>query len=253
MIGAISACDPFARKLRATSNFEMIDEVYKMKRLTMLASALALFAGAAHALPIVHNSDFIADGTRSHFNGFETIPNDGTFFTGGAGPYIEDTIAVEQISGDGGNDIWVSSSFWAGFQAARGWYPNGGDSGYTQLSLAGGIDFVDVGFNFGSGGSAQQILFELLDNGSVILAGAAALTNGVNYLGFSGGGFDTIRMRDTFSGAGGAVTDDSLQALAIDNIETQGRSAPVPEPSALALLALGLLGAGAFRRKQASV
>jgi len=75
------------------------------------AALLALVAiSEAQAVPILHTSDFIADANRSHFNDFESIPNDGTFFTGASGPYNGDGISVTQMNGDSGNDIWVTYS-----------------------------------------------------------------------------------------------------------------------------------------------
>lgn len=226
----------------------------KLPGLGALAVAALAIAAPAQASIIVHTTDFINNGSRSHFNGFENIPNDGVSFTGGSGPYTEDTIQVTQANGDPGNDIWVTSSFWVGFEGAFGWYPNGGDNGYTTISLAGGGLFDSVGFNYGSGFFVpSNILYELLLNNVVVLSGSLPLTacsdceSGLNYLGFSGGGFDTVRLRDT-GGGPGTVTDGTFQALAIDSIETLNE---VPEPSTLALLALGLLslfGMGLWRR-----
>jgi hypothetical protein len=120
--------------------------------------------------------------------------------------------------------------------------------------LSGGSAFQNVGFHYGTGGVAATILYELLDDGAVVLSGSAPLTGGANYLGFSGGGFDTIRLRDTQAGAGGSVTDGSYQGLAVDNIEIQGANV-APEPSSLALLGLGAAGlldyAGKRRKKAA--
>ena len=73
---------------------------------------------------------------------------------------------------------------------------------------------------------------------------------GPDYLGFSGGGFDTIRVRSA-TRHGGTVTDAGHNALAIDNIETQ--SAAVPEPSTLVVfssLSLTGIAAAAFRRRK---
>jgi hypothetical protein len=226
---------------------------------SQVAFACAVFfivAGErSQAAIITHFSDFIADGSRSHFNGFEAIPNNGSVYTGGNGPYTEDLISVAQINGDAPNDIYVGSGFWPGSQG-RIWYPNGGDQGYTTISLAGGGDFDSVGFNYGTGwnGFSVTLLFELLDNGGVVMSGSAALsTSSANYLGFSGGGFDAIRLRDSISG-GGMVTDGAIQALSIDGIETLDVSA-VPEPSSIVLIGIGSIvtGLGAIRRRRQAV
>ena len=128
---------------------------------SMLLIGSVVFGGTARAAIVVHTTDFIADANRSHFNGFESIPNDGLFFTGGSGPYTEDTIQVQQINPR--LAIWVTSNWWTGSEGSFGWYPNGGNDGYTKISVAGGIDFQDVGFNFGSGNvDDTQILYELL-------------------------------------------------------------------------------------------
>jgi hypothetical protein len=217
----------------------------------VVLAVLAAGVGQMQAAIGVHTADFIPDASRSHFNGFELIPNNGTFFTGGGGPYTEDTIQVQQINGDPPNDIWVTFGFW-GSLGSFSWYPSGGDHGYTTVSLAGGLDFQDVGFNYGTGGHDQHVtLYELLDNGVVVLSGSIPITewnSSTNYLGFSGGGFDTIRLRDANTG-GGTVTDGSFNALALDNIETSGA---VPEPSTLVLWSgLGAVGAVmAWRRRK---
>ena len=80
--------------------------INKKKSLFCGLGALVLIlccASGSHAAIVVHTSDFIPDGSRTHFNGFEAIPNDGTFYTGGNGPYAEGGITVEQINGNAGS------------------------------------------------------------------------------------------------------------------------------------------------------
>ena len=134
-----------------------------------------------------------------------------------------------------------------GFEGDFGWYPNGGDHGYSAISLAGGGDFDSVGFNIGTGfGSVVAYLYELLNDNIVVSSGSVAGTS--NYLGFSGGGFDKIRLRDSVAGGGGSVTDHAYQAMAFDSIETSSLSLPllsnssVPEPASIAMFGIGALG-----------
>lgn len=220
-----------------------------MKKLTALAFILSTsLMQSAQAAPMIHFSDFIPDADRTQFNGFESIPNNGTFYTGGNGPYSEDGITVQQINGDAGNDIWVTYSG-AQHRQHYSWYPNGGDRGYTQITRSDGLDFFDIGLLVGSGfGSrAGTVLYDLLDNGISVLSGSFA--PGSDYLGFSGGGFDTVRLADTnITGYTGTVHDRHYNALAIDNIELRGGNS-VPEPGSMALLAAGLAGFSWSRRR----
>jgi hypothetical protein len=217
-------------------------------KLTFKLSALAtaLLLGTAAQAITVHTTDFIADGSRSGFNGFENIPNDGTVYTGGAGPYAEGGITVEQIGGDAGNDIWVGYQPGGG-EGAFVWYPDGGDFGYTRITLTGGADFANVGFLVASGYfSGGNGAYQLLNNGSPVASGTFTNNAFFSYLGFAGGGFDTILLRDSLSTVG--FGDGSANALALDSIEISA----VPEPTSTALLALGLAAVGVAARRRRS-
>lgn len=206
---------------------------------TILAAAAMM--GSAQAAPVLNTTNFIS--SPAFFNGFESIPNDGTFYTGGAGPYTEGGISVSQINGDPANDIWVNLG---GLQGSHSWYPNAGDHGYTRIALSGGADFADISLNFISYGPTN-VLYELLDNGSVVLSGF--LAGGSGAIGFEGGGFDEVLLRGGL--AGGAFHDGGFNALQIDSIKS-GDATAIPEPLTLSLFGAGLAGAVAIRRRKKS-
>jgi len=210
-----------------------------------LFSLCAVFAAVAvQAAPVVHTTDFINNAERTQFNGFESVPSDGTMYTG-SGTYTEGGITVQQDS-PAAFGIWVTYNPGGG-EGNFAWYPNGGDNGYTTLSLSSGLDFGDVGFLIGSGNSTHsRAYFELWDDGALVLAGSVNHMTGFHYLGFEGGGFDTILLRDGVAGL--SMTDGTHNALAIDSIEVRA-SQQVPEPASMALAALGLAGLGITRRK----
>jgi len=222
-----------------------------MRRLlgnAVVAAGLGLFCAAPAQAATIYLVDFIPDGSRSHFNSFEGIPNDGTHYTGGAGPYIEDGISVRQVNGNPGNDIWVG---WFTPDGTKGWYPDGGDEGYTEITRSGGLDFFDVGFLRGTGFSSPATnFFELWNNGEMVLSGSVESPTGPTsaYLGFGGGGFDEIRLWATLGANGG------INAFAVDAIELGGQTGPgpvpVPDPgSSLLLLGMGLAGLRAWKNR----
>ncbi|MEW5801946.1 MAG: PEP-CTERM sorting domain-containing protein [bacterium] len=198
-------------------------------------------AGTAQAVPI-YASDFIDNADRTNFVSFNSLP-----YPPKQPPlFIEDGVKIEQINGDG-VDIWPRYTTW-GAEGSGAWYPSGGDHGYTRITMVDSSDFYDVGFLRGSGASNHPWLAYILKNdGAVVDSGILSHTWAAQYLGFGGGGFDEILVRDG-SNAGITVMDGTLNALAIDSIELY-TSAPVPEPSTCLLLLSGLLGIAGIKKK----
>ena len=201
--------------------------------LTLLSSAMAsaepvMKVGSAVVAPL-------------HFNGFEAIKTNGVFYTGGPDTYAEGGLTVTQYQADAGNNIFVTLG---GADGEYSWYPDGGDHGYTGISLTSGADFTDMSFLFHVWGT-NSLQYSLLNNGMQVLGGFVTTNDGERGLaGFTGGGFDQILLR---SGDAGTFGDGRAQALQIDNISAD--PAAVPEPGSLALLGLGMLGLAAARRK----
>jgi len=87
---------------------------------SLLSLCAVLAAGVVQAAPVVHTTDFINNTERTQFNSFESVPNDGTMYTG-SGAYTEDGIAVQQIN-PSQNGIWVTYNP-GGADGNRAWYP----------------------------------------------------------------------------------------------------------------------------------
>jgi hypothetical protein len=196
----------------------------------------------AHAVSL-QTSDFIDNSQRSNFNGFEGI----TVTDGFGSTYTEDGITVEQVNGEL-NDIWPTYTWW-GAEGNKAWYPSGGDSGYTKITKQDSSDFVNMGLLIGSGYGANDpmtYVYDVLNNGVSVLSGTLFRNTPQNYLGFSGGGFDEVRI-GAYYGNNPNQTLNGYQALAIDSIETSR----VPEPATiLGTLAFSTLGGSWLKRKR---
>lgn len=200
-------------------------------------AAIAL-AGSAQAAIIVHNAPFI--GAISNFNGFEGLGPQYSF----TGPYTEGGITVEYIGSAG---IWSTS------QAAEGsysWYENGGGTGFTDIKLAGGGDIGAIEFQAGSGwyGAGASLQYQLLKGGLTVQTGVAGPLSGYTGFttyGFSGGGFDEVRLQ----GAQGAGPFDpaAYEAAAYDAIAI-GPGGAIPEPGTWALMITGFALCGMVLR-----
>lgn len=209
-----------------------------------LVAALVVNAAPARAITVSF-VDFIADASRTNFNGFETL----AATTSGAPTHTEDGIQVDQINAEG-NDIWSTcfGCFGGVLEGARAWYPAGGDFGYTRITRVGGVSFADVGFRTGSGwGGPITASYELWNDGAQVLSDRyTSVGQRAGYLGFAGGGFDEIRLRDSVL-PDATFLDGNINAFAIDSIELAGN--PIPEPTTLALLGAGLVAVRALRRR----
>jgi PEP-CTERM motif len=215
---------------------------------TILVSSLALFlAGPASAGITVETSNFIASPTN--FNGFECVGG----CTTSNGYYTEDGISVGHFQAGSFAGIYPFSDFRTPFTNGQGsnfWYADG-QYGYESISAASDFSFSAVQFLVGGGypSSVHNYLnYELLNYGVLVDKGSMAITSlSMQYVGFSGGGFNQVLIQD--SDTINSFDKDVIDGLGLDAISAI--TTPVPEPSTWAMLILGFAGIGfmAYRRK----
>lgn len=211
-----------------------------MRLLLSLGFLFLASMSPAYAVTVTY-TDVIA--TPDRFNGFEGLPGSLTY----GSSYSFDGIEVTQVNGDANAIATIHNP--GGLEGSRGWYPWGGDHGYTKITLAGGEAFSDVGMLIGSGGNGfAAALYILLNGGVEVLSGQVDFQREFHYLGFLGGGFDTILLRDTRGLNGLDFFDGSENALSLDSIEVG--MASVPLPGALPLLGSALLALAVWPRRR---
>lgn len=219
-------------------------------------SAFGIASSSTAQALVLETNSFIA--SSSIFNGFEAIAsspnlNPVNFIFGPANtPYSEGGLTVTYVGMLPNNGVSTKINGFIPGSGQFGWYGVG--SGYTDVALTNGGTFDAVQFLAGSGFGygAGSLVYEVLNNGLVVLTGEVPIRNHGNdrdmtYYGFSGGGFDEVRLQVLFFG-GSFQGTPNLEAGVFDSFSAVQA---VPEASTWAMMILGFAGISflAYRRR----
>lgn len=210
-------------------NFVNMGHVYYFRDLQLMLRnifvilSLILLSATLQAATVI-TADTITN--PDHFAGFESLPATTSY----GASHTEDNILIEQINGNPNQIATVVTR--PGQEGVRSWYPWSGDRGYTKITRADGGDIEAIGLLRSSGSSGiidpKTMAYELYNDGVRIQFDALVMPHlygEILYIGFTGGGFDELRIRDGLSplGVGNNIPTNYLW---IDAIEIINASAP---------------------------
>ncbi|MEM1221876.1 MAG: PEP-CTERM sorting domain-containing protein [Verrucomicrobiota bacterium] len=139
----------------------------------------------------------------------------------------------------------ISTNFLLG-QPGRSWFPNGGDNGYTEISLTSGEDFDAISFYLGAGGLVNFLGYQVLDDGASLVNSTISWSGSGWYTiqGDSGEIFDEVRLLASVTNS--VIGSGATNALAVVQVAVS----VVPEPSTAGLfVGIGALAFVGARRK----
>jgi hypothetical protein len=253
------------------SKTEFVGEVtmrrYRRTALSIFSTMILAVATEAFSATL-ETSAFIS--SSSLFNGFEAIASSPNFnsanflYSPANTPYSEGGITVEYVGSlPNGGTVARINSFIPG-QGQYGWYGPG--YGYTDITLTNGgaIDQIQFLAGSGFGNGAGELVYELRSHGLIVLTGSIPIRNHGNdrdmtFYGFSGGGFDEVRLQVLrFGGSfhsdfSPATNPDFLEAVVIDSVNAVGT---VPEASTWTMIIFGFAAIGLIghrRRDNATI
>ena len=211
---------------------------YVVRTLPLAAAALIALSAGASASVTVHTSPFISS---------PTYYTDFTSFGAACGP---SWCTSPSPYSDGGIDVSYSSiiQLYNDFPTApsgNAWYPGGGNTGYTDITLTGGGSFSAIQISVSSGwyGGGADLIYQLLNGSTVVATGDAgplsAYGGNFDTYGFSGATFTEVRLQGPMGSP--AFDVGNFEALAVGSV---GIGSSVPEPSTWAMMIAGFAGLG---------